>query len=128
MTIVKLAALAVLITIFALKLKTVQVEYSTYISLGLCIFILFFVTDRLSYIVEQIESLSAAISINSIYIKILLKLIGVAYICEFASNLCKDAGFGAISGQIEMAGKVTMMVMSMPIIFAIIETITGFLA
>ncbi len=127
MTIIKLGIIAVITVLIALKLKSYNPSFSSYLSLALCIFILFFVFDRLKIIVELIEKLSSNISIDKTYIEVLFKLIGVAYICEFSSSMCKDAGYSAIAGQIETAGKLSMLVISMPIVFAIIDTVNAFL-
>ena len=50
-------------------------------------------------------------------------LLGISYICEFATNICKDAGYGAIASHIELAGRVTMVVMSLPILFHVIDMV-----
>ena len=50
---------------------------------------------------------------------------GVAYLAEFGSALCKDAGQSAISGQIELVGKLAILAISMPVVTALFETIAG---
>ena len=55
--------------------------------------------------------------------KILFKILGVAYLAEFGSALCKDAGQNAISGQIELVGKLTILAISMPVVTSLFETI-----
>ena len=60
-------------------------------------------------------------------VDILIKIIGISYLCEFTSNICRESGFIAVASQIEIGGKLTMMVMSMPILMAIVETITSVL-
>jgi len=51
--------------------------------------------------------------------------LGVAYLAEFGSALCKDAGQSAIAGQIELVGKLTILAISMPVVTALFETISG---
>ena len=53
---------------------------------------------------------------------------GITYIAEFASGICKDAGYGALGGQIEIFGKLSILAVSMPIVLALLETLQGFLA
>ncbi len=127
MSIIKLSIVAVLGVVLALNVKSQKAEYSVFVSMGLCLFILSFALERLHYIVEMIHELTAMIAIDKSYILLILKLIGISYISEFASALCKEAGFGAISGQIELAGKLTMVFMSIPIVFTVLETIQHFL-
>ena len=57
------------------------------------------------------------------YSKILLKLLAIAYICQIASNLCEDLGYHSISFQIETIGKLSILVLSIPIISSLLETI-----
>ena len=57
----------------------------------------------------------------------MLKVIGITYICEFSSGICKDAGYQSVAGQIEILGKLTVMFSGLPILFAVIEQIQSFL-
>ena len=57
----------------------------------------------------------------------LLKIVGITYIADFSSNLCKDAGYGAIAGQIEIFGKLSVLAISTPILMALLETVQSFL-
>ena len=58
---------------------------------------------------------------------ILFKVIGITYICEFSADICRDAGYQAVAGQIEVLGKLTVMFAGLPILFAVIEQIQSFL-
>lgn len=53
-------------------------------------------------------------------------MVGITYVAEFSSNLCRDAGFGAIGNQIEFFGKVMIIAVSMPVIKSLIQTISEF--
>jgi stage III sporulation protein AD len=53
---------------------------------------------------------------------------GVTYISEFSAGICKDAGYGALAGQIEIFGKLSILALSMPIVLALLETLQGFFA
>lgn len=66
------------------------------------------------------------IKINSVYISALMKMIGITYIAEFASGICKDAGYGSLGSQIEIFGKLSILAVSMPILLALMETVQGF--
>ncbi len=61
------------------------------------------------------------------YLAILLKVIGITYICEFSAGICKDAGYQTVAGQIEILGKLSVMFAGLPILFAVIEQIQSFL-
>ena len=127
MTLFKVAVLGIVAVIFALMFKQVKAEYAGFISLGTGMIIFLFILGKMDVVIETIESISGYIAMNGQYISILIKVIGVAYLCEFSSSMCKDAGFSAIASQIEMAGKLTIIVMSMPILMSLLDTISGFL-
>ena len=61
------------------------------------------------------------------YLGVLLKVIGITYICEFSSGICKDAGYQSVAGQIEVLGKLSIMFAGLPVLFAVIEQIQSFL-
>lgn len=61
------------------------------------------------------------------YIQTLMKIIGITYIAEFASDLCKDAGYQTIAGQIQIFGKLSVLAVSIPVLTALLDTIQTFL-
>lgn len=71
----------------------------------------------------MLEKIAINAKVNVIYIETILKIIGIAYIAEFASQITKDAGQGAIASKIEMAGKILILAMAIPILTVLIETI-----
>lgn len=71
----------------------------------------------------MLQDLAAKANINTVYLQTVLKIIGIAYIAEFGAQIAKDAGQGAIASKIELAGKIIIVVMAVPIITVIIETI-----
>ena len=127
MTIFKVALIGVCAVLLALGIKPFRGEYALFLSLGVGVLIFVFILGQMSAIIQAIQSIRSTISINSEYVGILVKVIGVAYICEFAASLCKDAGFSSVASQIEMAGKLTILVMSMPVFMSLLDTVGSFL-
>lgn len=113
--------------ILAIKLKGAGSSMGMYLSLALSIFVLFYVVDRMTYVVDFFDKVIDDIGLEEGYLEILIKIVGISYLCEFTSNICREAGFSTVAGQVEISGKLTMMVISMPILFAIVDTITGVL-
>ncbi|MFD3447783.1 stage III sporulation protein AD [Microbacteriaceae bacterium 4G12] len=83
--------------------------------------------DQISAILKMIERIASEAKVNNVYVETLLKIIGIAYIAEFGAQITKDAGQGAIASKIELAGKILILVMAIPILTVVIETILGFL-
>lgn len=126
LSIIQFSILAVIAVLVAVLIRNYQPELSMLICMGMCIILLFFLVHAFQDIQSFFVSISGTMQLE--YIGVLIKLIGIAYICEFASGLCKDAGYQSISGQIETAGRVAMLVITLPIMRAIIETVNGFLS
>ncbi len=124
---IKIALIGIVSMLIAIQFKNGKSEYAILISITGAILIFYFSAGKLSSIVDSINKIRGYLSVNSEYLSILLKIIGITYIAEFSSNLCKDAGYTAIGNQIELAGKLSIMALSMPILLALLDTIDRFL-
>lgn len=126
-TVIKTAVIGIVAVMVAIIFKKGKEEYSLYISILASVIILFLGISKLEVILEAIEKVRSYIQINSAYIGILIKIVGITYITEFSASLCKDSGYQAISEQIELVGKLTILAISMPILLSLMETINSFL-
>lgn len=125
---IKIALIGVAAVMIALQFKSNRQEYGVYIALVACIIITAFGLTRLEIIIDTIRKIQSYLSINKSYFSILFQIIGITYIAEFASSLCKDAGHSSIAGQIELVGKISILTVSMPILLALLDTINEFLS
>jgi stage III sporulation protein AD len=71
----------------------------------------------------MLQKIASNANVNLIYVETILKIIGIAYIAEFAAQITKDAGQGAIASKIELGGKILILAMAIPILTVLIETI-----
>lgn len=124
MDITQIVAFGLVSTFIIVLLKQYKSEYAIYASVIAGATLLFFAISKVGAIVALLDNLVDTVGINKEFFKILLKITGIAYLVEFASNMCKDAGESAISSKIELAGKILIVTMSIPIISTLIETIT----
>ncbi|AIM15565.1 stage III sporulation protein AD [Bacillus sp. X1(2014)] len=85
--------------------------------------IFLFLIDKIYEIIHMLERLALNAKVNLVYVETILKIIGIAYIAEFAVQVTKDAGQGAVASKIELAGKVIILAMAIPILTVLIETI-----
>lgn len=125
MEVLKIAIAGIVGVLFAVQLKSVRPEYSTYIGLATCVILFFYGVSKLSIVVDTLNSIQSYIRISDVYIKVLLKIIGITYIAEFSSAICRDAGYQAVAGQIEVFSKLVILAVSMPVLMALLETIDG---
>ncbi len=128
MEVVRIVMLGMTGVILGLFLKGTKPEYSIYISLAAGILIFFYMTEKLSYLFSSVLKIQEYLPLDTEYLTTLLKIIGITYIGQFSSGICKDAGYGAIGGQIEIFTKLYIMVLSMPVLLALMETIHSVLS
>ena len=122
----KIILIALVGIIMAMFLKTQKPEYSVFLSLCIAALILFCVLGLFTSAKEQLSSLSSYLTQDNQYFGLLFKMIGITYLSEFCSGICKDAGYQAIGSQIEVFGKLTILLAGLPILMTLIETIQGF--
>lgn len=127
MDIIKIVGIGLIALFLIIIIKQYRPEFTIYISIIAGTIILFFVVDKLAEILGILSSLGSKSGIDSKYILILFKITGIAYLTEYAMNICKDSGESAIASKIELGGKILMIYMSLPIILALIEVITNIL-
>jgi len=123
MDILKISIFGITAVLLALILKSYRPEYSYYISIAVCICIFMFVGTKLELLIGYTEKMQSMIRLEDSYMAMILKMIGVTYVAEFASNICKDCGYQTIAGQIELFAKLSILVLGMPVMLAFMETI-----
>ena len=124
MEIISIVGIGIVSTILAVLLRqSDRSEFALLVSLTTGIIIISMILDKLKYVVETLSQLIKNTNMEFAYFSIILKIIGIAYIVEFGAQISKDAGEEAIASKIELGGKVVMMVLSMPIILALMDLI-----
>lgn len=112
----------------AVELKGLKGEYGIYLVAAVGLVIFFYGITKLKTVIETIRQVQSYIRLNRMYLEVLLKMIGITYIAEFSSGICKDAGYGSLGSQIEIFGKLSVLAVSMPILLALLDTVQQFLA
>ena len=123
MDIVKIIGVGLTALIIIAILKQYKPEFAMYASIFAGAIIIFLVMDKITAIINLLTNLSNKTGINAEYLKILLKITGIAILTEFAVSICKDSGESAIASKIDFGGKVIVISMSIPIISALLEII-----
>ena len=123
MEIIKIVGIALIALVKIIMLKQYRPEYAIFISILTGILILILVMDRLTGIINLIQSIEDKFSINTQFIALLIKITGIAFLSEFAVSICKDSGEAAIASKIEIGSKIIIISMSIPIISSLLEII-----
>lgn len=122
---VQICVLAIAGLFAALIIKKDKPEFAVLIIMLVSFFIAIRILTVLGNAVEELESWESILGGNIAYISLLLKIIGITYVCDFAANLCKDSGYAALSNHIELFGKVAIMVAGFPVIRIMIDMLEG---
>lgn len=117
-------ALFGLITIFLVLLAgSVKREYAILVMAGAAILLSVYSMTSIQTVIEKIKGLEESIGLEREYLEILLKMSGIAYITQLVVSLCRDAGNGAVAGQVSIAGKISMLLVSFPVLEALLKTL-----
>lgn len=124
---IRIAAIGVAAAVLAAWMKTIKAEISLWIIFAAGIFLGLAVLVKLDAVIEELRFLQSYFSEYAAYIKLLVKIIGITYLSEFSSDLCKDAGANTLASQMELFGKLSILVLCMPVMTALLETVDYYL-
>lgn len=124
---IKIAAIGVAAAVLAAWIKNVKTEYALWITLAAGIILGLSVIIKLEAIIEELKFLQSYFAEYASYIKILIKIIGITYLSEFSADLCKDAGANTLAAQVELFGKLSILVLCMPILTSLLKTVDYYL-
>lgn len=127
MDMIRISMLGICGVMLGFVLKSTRPEYASFVTMAIGILILGLAVGKVAYLFETLERLRESLPVDASYIAILVKMIGITYIGQFSAAICKDAGYQAIGAQIELFCKLSVMVLSMPVLLAILDTISELL-
>ena len=127
MDIIKISLLGVCGGVLGFLLKGTGPEYAGFITMGIGIMILGLAVGKLEYLFQSVSQLKDMLPVSQEYFATLIKMIGVTYIGQFSAGICKDAGHQSTAAQIELFCKLSVMVLSMPVLMALLNMIQEFL-
>ena len=124
MEVVQIVGLGLVATILIVLLRqSDRSDAALLVSVVTGVIIFSMVIDKVKYIIDILSNLSRNANIEFTYFTTILKIIGIAYIVEFGAQISRDAGEESIASKIELGGKVIIMVLSMPILLALMDLI-----
>lgn len=121
----KVAVIGVMAVLLAIPLKKEKAEFGMIVIMAACLLLLSLSLGKIQEVVEMVRQVESYLGNASLYLEILLKMVGITYVAEFGANLCSDAGYKAVANQIEFYGKLMLLAVSIPILTALLETISS---
>ena len=122
MSVLKIASTAVCAVFFAMILKNAGSQLYVLVTMAVSVLIIT-VAGKISGIISQITKLSSYLSNAGQYMALMIKIIGITYVVQFTSDLCRDSGYSALAGQVEVFGKITIAAVSIPVVSMLLETV-----
>lgn len=117
-----------IITVFSyIIVKQFKPEFAIIVGLAGSITLLMSISDTVISVINSFSNLAQKTGVSPDLFSLILKIIGVGYLTEFASNLCNDSGCSSIADKILLAGKVIIMIIALPIITNLVDIIVGLL-
>ena len=123
MEIIKVVAFAFTALFIVLIFKGKRDDLAIQISIAAGILIFLFMISKLTIIMGFLQTLANKASIDVVYLNTVFKILGIAYLASFCSEICKDAGESSIAAKVEFAGKILILVLAIPILMAVLQSI-----
>lgn len=127
MEIIKISVLGIAGVLLAFFMKETRPEYGVFVTMAAGLCILGTAVGKIQYLFGSLEKIRSYLPMDAAFLSTLMKMVGITYIGQFASGICKDAGYSAVGGQIELFARLAILVLSMPVLLALLETIQGLL-
>ena len=124
---IKVIGIGVLTVVASLLVKELKPELSFLITLAGSLIILTTIFSTISGVVKSFNILVEKTNINLELFRLILKIIGIAYLTEFAYSICVDMGSKSVGDKIVLAGKITILIKCFPIINSLLDLIIGFI-
>jgi len=126
--IAQIVGFAIIVTVIGAVLKQLKPEIAIQLSILAGVTIFLVVLDKIRLVVDLLQKLADQANVSSYYLFIVLKIVGVAYLAELGSQICRDAGENALATKVEIAAKIFVIVLAIPVIVAIMDSVMKLLA
>lgn len=123
----KIGIFGVTAALLALVLKKEKEEFAVLMILAAGIMLFAYAVAQVAVVMEFIQGIMAKLPFDSDYLMILLKMLGITYVGEFAASICQDAGYQSIAGQIQVFAKLSIVILSLPCLSYFVDVVESFL-
>ena len=123
MLIIKVISFVLIALFLYLFFKDQRSDISVLLMLAAGILVFIFCIDQIAEIINFLKNISEKAGIDIVYLGIVLKILAIAYLASFASEICKDAGASSLASKVEFAGKIFILVLAIPILMAVLDSI-----
>ncbi len=123
MEIIQIVGLGIMVTLLAVTIRQHKPEIALFLSLAAGLMLFMLVLGKIGAVIDLFKDLSRQANLNIAYLGIILKVVAIAYIADFGAQICRDAGEGTLAAKIELAAKVLVLVLAIPIVIAVLQAL-----
>ncbi|MCW2277325.1 stage III sporulation protein AD [Heliophilum fasciatum] len=127
MEVLQIVGFGLIATVLLVILRKQRPEMAVQLSIAAGVILFLFILTKVTAVVQVLDDLANRAQINRYYLTTLLKIVGIAYVAEFGAQICRDAGEGAIASKVELGAKVLVLVLALPIVLALMESLINLL-
>ncbi|MCD8108103.1 MAG: stage III sporulation AC/AD family protein [Oscillospiraceae bacterium] len=127
MDILAIAALCIVTAIIAKTIQPTNQDIAIVITIAGVAAVAFSIIGTISDVLYEVESLASISEVNSSYISIVFRVLGICYVCEISSSCCRDCGESALASVIDIAGRIAVSVICLPLVKSFIEAVESIL-
>lgn len=119
---------AICTAVCAVSLKKYSPEISMLVAIGAGIIILVKAADGIGSVIETVNDFTSSAKINTEYVSILLKAVGIGILCQLVSDICRDSGQSSIASRVELACTAAIIINAMPMFIGILNAALGLIS
>lgn len=124
---IKIAGFVLISLILIIFLRETKREFALILSIACGLILFITVADDFINVAKSIYNFSSQIKNVNAYISLMIKILGISLIAQFVVDLCRDAGENALASQTEIASKILILIMTLPLFETVISIVTGLL-
>lgn len=115
------------VTVFQAHFREEQPSWAVLLAIAFVAAVFLALLPHLNLVLQGFSGLMGQAALNPLYLNPVLKTMGIAYITTFGVQICQEAGEEAISGILELAGKIVILIVALPLLRAILEALFAIL-
>nr|WP_152946064.1 stage III sporulation protein AD [Desulfofundulus thermobenzoicus] len=119
----QIAGLGIVAAVMAVTIRHNKPEMAVLLSIATGLILFLMVLGKIGAVIDVLRELAARANLNMVYLGTILKIVAIAYIAEFGAQICRDAGEGAVAAKIEFAAKILVLVLAVPIVIAVLQSL-----
>lgn len=123
MDIIKVVSFAFIALAIIVTVRKERQDLAIQISIVAGVIIFLYMISKVSSVLQLLQELALKANIDFVYLDIVFKILGISYLASFCSEICRDAGEGNLASKVEFAGKILILVLAIPILMAVLQSI-----